>query len=67
MITMNKDECTINGEQSALSDGDKFTIEGVGIDSLGRSVMGGVTYDGKKAKGKVKLTVFTAKIPEGDL
>jgi len=64
---MNNKECKINFEQSALSDGDEFTITGVGVDSLGRSVIDGVTYDGKKAKGKVTLTVFTAKIPEGDL
>ena len=61
---MNKNECKINGEQSTLSDGDKFTIDGVGVDSLGRSVIGVVTYDGKKAKGKVKLTIFTAKTTE---
>ena len=56
----------VPSSQNSLSNGDKFTVEGVGVDSLGREVIGGFTYKGKKAKGKVKLTVFTAEIKDDE-
>lgn len=44
-----------------VSVGDKLTFENCGVDSLGRTVINGLTRDGKKPEGKLTLTVFTVK------
>ena len=67
---MSETKCTINFEQSKLNEGDKFTIGGVGTDSLGRRCIDGKLENGDDAIGEVTLTVFTAKTTnqkKGDL
>jgi len=67
---MSNDICNINFDQSTLNEGDKFTIGGVGTDSLGRKCIDGKLENGDNAIGEVTLIIFTAKVTnqrKGDL